>query len=158
MMMAKMLRTSFQLKHDRDEIYFIPGPDPSRRKRGENTILRMHLNNLMQQGRMIQGCVVRSYLGALVRPFHHLGVCWAGDAFWSVWQQSNSASGQALRISRKMAILIGRRILLYWFPSLLVTLIADTSLFSLSTAPGTRAACLCISTRFVQGAMIQQKK
>lgn len=38
---------------------------------------------------MIQGCVVWSYLGALVRPFHHLGVRWAGGAFWSVWQQSN---------------------------------------------------------------------
>jgi positive regulator of sigma E activity len=62
-----------------------------------------------------------------------------------------------LRISRKIGILIGRRILLYLFPSLLVTLIVDTSLFWLLTAHGTRVACLCILTRSVIWAVVQQK-
>jgi hypothetical protein len=75
----------------------VNGANPNEPGKGGDDILRCNVEALRRQGMMVQGCIVRGYLSALVRPFYDLGVRRVGTDVWTTWLATRSwASVEAL--------------------------------------------------------------
>lgn len=75
---------------DSKVMFQVSGPDPKFPRRGSDPITMLTLRALCSQGAMIEACVVRAYLSALVCPFYHQGVRCVGTAVWSKWRNTKS--------------------------------------------------------------------